>query len=421
MPAVALVAAGALMLAAHAIPAWTGWNVHINSWPPLQAAWQPRLAGSTAAVVLIAVLAVVYAVPLSERLTWRQLLWATFAVGLAWSLALALVDGRPGVGDVLDGPYEYLHTARATDDVPAMMREYVDRIPFSSDRHWPPHLAGHPPGAVLVFIGLDRVGLGAGLAAGLVVTVVAATTAVAVMATLRTLGDETHARRAAPFVALGPAAIWQSVSADAMFAAVAAWGLAALALASTRRSLGWATVAGLLLGYTVMMSYGLLLLGPLALAVLWLGGSWRPLLPAAAVALAVVMVFALLGFNYLDGLTTLHDRYWDGVAHYRPASYWLWGDLAALLYAGGPMLAVGLTQLHACARTVTVLATAALVSLLLADLSLMSKGEVERIWLPFVPWLLLPVSLLSERWRRNGLVVQLVTAVLIQHLLRTSW
>ena len=76
-----------------------------------------------------------------------------------------------------------------------------------------------------------------GLAAGLVVTVVAATTAVAVMSTLRALGAERAARRAAPFLVLGPAAIWQAVSADAMFAAVAAWGIAALASAATRRSI----------------------------------------------------------------------------------------------------------------------------------------------------------------------------------------
>ena len=30
----------------------------------------------------------------------------------------------------------------------------------------------------------------------------------------------------------------------------------------------------------------------------------------------------------------------------------------------------------------------------------MSKGEVERIWLPFVPWLLIACALLPERWRR---------------------
>ena len=51
----------------------------------------------------------------------------------------------------------------------------------------------------------------------------------------------------------------------------------------------------------------------------------------------------------------------------------------------------------------------------------MSKAEVERIWLPFVPWLLVSTALLPERWRRSGLVVQVVVALLVQHLLYTVW
>ena len=136
---------------------------------------------------------------------------------------------------------------------------------------------------------LDRLGLGGGYAAGLVVTGLAASTAVAVLVTLRVLGAEPAARRAAPFLVLGPAAIWQCVSADGMFAAVAAWGIAALAVAATRRrlasSLGWSVVAGLLLGSCVMLSYGLPLLGLLALAVLVVARSWRPLVPAVLAAL----------------------------------------------------------------------------------------------------------------------------------------
>ncbi len=100
------------------------------------------------------------------------------------------------------------------------------------------HIAGHPPGALVFFVALTRIGLGSGLAAGFAVTVIAATTAVAVLMTVRELGAESMARRAAPFLVLGPAAIWQAVSADAMFAAVAAWGLTALAFAATRRSIG---------------------------------------------------------------------------------------------------------------------------------------------------------------------------------------
>jgi hypothetical protein len=51
----------------------------------------------------------------------------------------------------------------------------------------------------------------------------------------------------------------------------------------------------------------------------------------------------------------------------------------------------------------------------------MSRAEVERIWLPFVPWLLVSCALLPDRWRRVGLAVQLVWALLVQHLLYTSW
>jgi hypothetical protein len=51
----------------------------------------------------------------------------------------------------------------------------------------------------------------------------------------------------------------------------------------------------------------------------------------------------------------------------------------------------------------------------------MSKGEVERIWLPFVPWLTLSFTLLPERWRRWGLALQVVSALVVQHLFYTVW
>ena len=51
----------------------------------------------------------------------------------------------------------------------------------------------------------------------------------------------------------------------------------------------------------------------------------------------------------------------------------------------------------------------------------MSKAEVERIWLPFVPWILLSCALLPERWRRAGLVLQLAVALAVEHLLNTGW
>jgi hypothetical protein len=420
-----------------ALPAVTGWDVHVRSFPPLHAEWDPRIGPGTLPALLIAALAVWQSVDLAMRLPWGALLLSSYAAGLAWLLSLAFVDGRSGIGTILDTEYEYLDTARATTDLPATLREYVSRIPYDglpdtiANANWPVHIAGHPPGALTFFVLLDRIGLGSGFAAGMVVTLLAASTAVAVLVTLWLLGAEITARREAPFLVLGPAAIWQAVSADAMFAAVAAWGLAALAAAATRRSVPWALVAGLFLGYSVMLSYGLPLLGILALAVLVVARTWHPLPWAVLAALAVVMTFAALGFAWWEALPVLRERYWDGVASNRPASYWMWGNFAALAFSAGPLLGAGLAVLGRRTRDLDLgadavrvtrwLVGAAVAIVVAADLSQMSRAEVERIWLPFVPWLLISCALLPERWRRAGVTLQVAAALVVQHLLFTGW
>jgi methylthioxylose transferase len=430
-----LVVAVLLVALAMAVPAATGWNVHVRSFPPLHAEWDPRVGPGTAPALLLAVLAAWQAVALSDRLPWRHLLLAAYVTGLAWMLALATVDGRDGVGSILGTDYEYLRTARATTNLPHTLETYVSRIPYDAlPSNWPVHVAGHPPGALTFFVALVRVGLGSDVAAGLVVTLLAASTAVAVMVALRALGADMTARRAAPFLVLGPAAVWQCVSADGMFAAVAAWGIATLALAATAVSRGamvsWSVVAGLLLGSTVMLSYGLPLVGVLAVAVLVVARSWRPLVPAAAAAVAVVLVFAAYGFVWWEALGPLRERYWDGVASRRPAAYWMWGNLAAVVVSAGPLVGAGLAQAGARvagavedvgARAALWLSGAAVVMVLAADASQMSRAEVERIWLPFVPWLLVSCALLPSSWRRRGLVLQLAAAFAVQHLLDTGW
>ncbi len=282
---------------------------------------------------------------------------------------------------------------------------------------------------VRLHVALVRIGLGGDLAAALVVVAIAATIPLATMTVLRVLGAEPMARLAAPFLVLTPAAVFLAVSADALFAAFAAWGLAALAWAATATGrgalVGWGVLAGLLLGWCVMSSYGLPLLGLLALAVLRLARCWWPLPVAAFAALGVVVGFAAFGFAWWEAYPVLVDRYWDGIAATRPASYWLWGNLGALLVSGGPLLGAGLALAAARhrgeARVVAMLAGAAALTIAIADLSQMSKAEVERIWLPFVPWLTLSLSLLPGGWRRWGLALQVTTALLVQHLLYTSW
>jgi methylthioxylose transferase len=435
----------ALMLAAVLVPHLTGWNVRIRWWPPLHGEWEPRVGPGTLPALGIAGLVTWQAARWVEIAPWRRLLLVTYGAGLAWMLALATVDGLDGIGEILEHEYEYLRTARGVDDFPAMLREYVSRISYdAAPRNWPVHIAGHPPGAVLFFIVLARIGLGGGLAAGLVVTAVAATTALAVMTTLRILGAEHHARRAAPYLAVGPAAIWQSVSADAVFAAVGCWGVAALAAAAIagrrRVAATWSVVAGLLLGYLVMMSYGLWLYGVIAMTTLGLGvtlrevARWRPfafVLPITAlVAAGVVGIFAVYGFYYWDAVPELRQRYFEGVGGRRPASYWLWGGLGAFGFSAGPAVgaAAGVLLWRArhrvrgtTERAVTWLSAAGFAMVLIADVSQMSKAEVERIWLPFVPWALAACAMLPSRWWRVGIGLQVVAALVVQHLVRTTW
>jgi len=64
----------------------------------------------------------------------------------------------------------------------------------------------------------------------------------------------------------------------------------------------------------------------------------------------------------------------------------------------------------------------------IADLTGMAKGEVERIWLPFTPWILVAGLALftgtgsRARWRASGwLALQVVAAVVTQTLVNSPW
>jgi hypothetical protein len=288
---------------------------------------------------------------------------------------------------------------------------------------------------LLFFVVLDRLGLRGGLAAGLVVIVIAASIPVAVLLTVGVLGAERFARRAAPLLVFGPAAIWLAVSADAVFAAVAAWALCALAFAaatrnSVWRSGGFALLAGLLFGCCAFLSYGLALIGVLAVAVLVIARNGRPLGWALAGVASVFVAFAVAGFNWFEAYPVLRTRYYAGIAADRPAGYWVWGDLAALCFSAGPVLGASVALAgrrwrsrgsDASARVISSLVGGAAVAVLVADLSFMSKAEVQRIWLPFVPWLLLGAALLPSRWRRLALGGQIVFAIVLQTLLTTRW
>ncbi|MFI2200174.1 hypothetical protein ACH47Z_05205 [Streptomyces sp. NPDC020192] len=405
-------------------------------WPPLFADWDPHLGPGTPAALAVAAATVAYGPALAARLPWRALLAASWASALAWILSLALVDGwQRGIAGRLTTTNEYLRVIGRFHDIPATLRDFTHHIVDGTPAPWPAHIAGHPPAATLTFVLLDRIGLHGGGWAGMWVIVVGATGCAAVLIALRALADETLARRAAPFLVLAPAAVWQGVSADGYFAAVAAWSVALLALAVTRRSLWCSTASGLLFGLTCYLSYGLTLFALIGAAVLVLGRAGlraRPLLVVPLLAgLAVFpVVFALAGFNWWEGYHLLVTRYYQGVGGTRPYGYWVWANLACTAISTGPATAAGLRRTtavllhrrsprdraHTC---LALLVTAALLALLIADLSGMSKAETERIWLPFALWLLPACALLPRP--RAWLTAQAVLALLLNHLLFTGW
>ncbi|MFE3459232.1 hypothetical protein ACFXKD_16950 [Nocardiopsis aegyptia] len=410
-------------------------------WPPLYASWFPHTGPGTVAALVLAVAVAAAGPPVARALPWRPLVALTWAASTLWTFALALVDGWRGFAKPLESPYEYLASVDRFADAGAALRGFTGHILVGQPDNWPTHVAGHPPGAVLTFVALDRLGLGGGAWAGAWCVVAGASAAAAVLVVLRALGAEGAARSAAPFLVLFPGAVWVGASADGYFAGVAAWGLALLAVAASpgaRAPRTTALAAGLLLGWTVYLSYGLVLVAIPAVAVLVCARTARPLPYALAGALAVAAAFTAAGFWWWEGYHLVVERYYQGVAAIRPYGYWVWANLAAAVIAAGAASVAGvrrcLAGLPRAVRSrvrpaddpdggapVAVLVVAALCAIAVADLSGMSKAETERIWLPFVLWLVPAAALLPRRDHRVWLALQAGTALLVNHLLATGW
>ncbi|MGW4065324.1 hypothetical protein ACWEGE_44040 [Amycolatopsis sp. NPDC004747] len=402
--------------------------------PPLFADWLPHVGPGSVFAVLIAVAVVLHGPTLAARLPWRRALAFGYLASLAWIFSLAMVDGwSRGFAGHLTIPQEYLHEVPGITDIPRMLREFSSRILDFQPHSWTTHVSGHPPGATLVFVWLDRIGLHGGAWAATAVVLTGSLVAVAVPATVALLGRPDAARAVLPFAVLTPGAVWIGVSADGLFAGVTATGLALLALSATgfarnrRYAAPAALAAGVLLGFGIFLSYGLVLLGVLAVAVAVLGRQWRAAALAIAAALAVVGVFAWAGFWWLDGYHLVVERYYQGVALVRPYSYWVWADLAAVAVALGPAVVAAVRRGLASPRRalltdpVLLLGLAALAAILFADVSGLSKAETERIWLPFGVWLLPMTALLPRPGRRWWLAAQAATALAVNHLLLTGW
>lgn len=386
--------------------------------PPVVGSYDLRIGLALLPALALAAAALVWAPALARRLRWGALLAAAWAGAGAWAVALAFSDGLAAIAAPLRTRYEYLAAVPAVVQPGRFLDGFITALPG-----YPTHVKGHPPGMVTLLWQLDQVGLGGAEVAAALVIAVGAVVAPAAMIAMRATASEAAARRAAPYLVFAPAAVWVATSADALFAGVVATAIACFALAAARpqdRRLAAASLgllAGLVLGAALMLSYGVAPLGAIVLVLAVARRAWLALTAAAVGVLLVLGAFAGLGFVWLEGLRATEELYAGGVAARRPHAAFIVINLAAFGLAIGPAAAAGLSRLRE--RGVWLLAGPMLAAIAIVSLSGLSKGEVERIWLPFVPWILVATAAL--RPGRGWLAAQLALALALQAGVRSPW
>ena len=390
--------------------------------PPLLGGYQPNVPAHLWWAAVVGLAGVIVLPRTSTRLRWWPAVAAGVAGAAAWWVALALGDGSNGADGLTRGlfwgPDHDTAIVPAANDPLGYIRTFVENLPGGTIQ-----TRAHPPGFQLMMAPLERLGLGGVVPVAIVIITVALSGLVAVALTVREVAGEDLARRALPFVALAPAATWLVISTDALFAGVAAWFVFAFASATGRtgrRADVLAVVAGLLAALLALLSYGLVLMAPIVIAVAVARRAWRPLLIAGAVASAAVLAFVPLGFWWGAGLLATKHEY-DTLGVTRPYSYFVFNNIGAWALAIGPATAVALVRLRD--RRLWVLVGGAVAAVALADLSGMSEGEVERIWLPFTLWVLAAGAALGPRPAvvRGWLAVQVMTALVITATVGTLW
>ncbi|WP_372791704.1 hypothetical protein [Paraconexibacter sp.] len=388
---------------------------------PLVGSADIRLSWWAVPALVFAPIAVAAGPRIAATLRWRRLLVVAGLAALAWTVALALTDGPDALSAPLETRYEYLAAVDRVGSPTAFLSSFTDVLAT-----YPTHVKGHPPGLVLALAGMDGIGLGGGGWAAALVLLGGALMVPAALVAQRALGGEQAARATAPFLVLLPGAVWLGTSADGLFAGVAAVGIALFTVAATARGTPTdpthgrrvavradvlALAAGVVLGLALHLSYGIAPLGAVVIAVAVACRAWRATVVAGLGVGAVALGFVAAGFWWFDGLAATRELYFAGVASRRPYLEFLLIDLAAFALVVGPAAAVGLARLRD--RGTWILCGGALVALSSAALSGLSRGETERIWLPFAPWIVLATCALrgSRAWlgaaAALGLAVQL--------------
>ncbi len=362
------------------------------------------------------------------RMRWTALLAASYGAALAWALALALVDGRPGLSRPLMYPGGSLGDVAAVHGDPlGFIRTFTDRAPGYS-----PATRSHPPGQVLALWSLERLGLRGGTALGLALTAIGCLTVPLVVIAVRSLCHEPAARRFAPVLVLAPWAVWTAVAPDGLTATLAAAGVTIGVVGSEPgRRPWWAALSGLALGFAALCGYGVAWVGIAVIAANFV--RRRPLLNlvTGAAGLLPLWLFFAWGFSWPDGLAAAGADVSGRGGGSRAWLGWAPLDVTVLAVACGPVLIRAARRWRMTPGWPFL--AGAVPAVALGILTGLSRGEVERSWLPFFPWLLVAALAPCPRPPRRGdrttagelptglVAVGAAAAIIVEAVLASPW
>ena len=358
---------------------------------------------------------------LSRRLSWAWLLVASTGFAAGWAAVLTTARAWDDFPRPLNRDDDYF-TALPIADIPGFIAGFTDQI-----LTYATHIQGHPPGQVVLLALLDKAGLAEPWLVALGYVVVGTSAVAAAAVAMRSLaGDagEDLARRMFPAAVLAPAAVWIATSADAFFSGVLAWGTALLAVACARWTAGrpWLLPgigAGLLLGLCPFLSYGLLPMGLITLAVVWHTRALPVLGLVAALVGLQAAVWAAFGFLITDGIAATAEAWALDAASVRPYWYFLFANFVVLATVVGPATLASLPSWRRLVQPAPLFVGLAVAAAIAGTLLGFMRGEVERIWLPLTPWLMLAASVVGPR--RGWLGAQAAVAIAAAAFIESPW
>jgi hypothetical protein len=322
------------------------------------------------------------------------------------------------------------------------------------------HGATHPPGLILLLAGVKALGFGDAVEAELACSGFAALSAVPLYGAARRLAGDEAARFAVPlFLFAGSVVAFAVLAMDvvSMFLAVTAlYGFAVALTAPTRDSSGRRRAGPLLGGALWGLAYGAASFCTFTVMLVALGWAvilverqrdpefvfrdrWLPLLIGPAVFLLFYgALFVGFGYRPLHVLARNLDAFALSDDAQRSYARSLLGNPIAFLGSLGlPLMGLAAHSIGGAVlrlfrrddlRTVSLVLAAALPPLA-ATLLGKPRAEVERIYLPFVPLLVIAASAAARAWYRRsarwlyGFAVPalVVQAVLVEVYLDTFW